>query len=435
MQYVVAVSSLVVTVAVSLVRPKVGRHQIQPAHAAILGALLTLASGLLDTADLERIVDTLSMPIVTIIALMAITSVAERAGFFRLMAWRMARAARGDARRLFRYLFCAGVLTGALFTNDAAVLIFTPMVFELVEAIQGDDWQPANKIPYYFAVLYVANLVGPLVISNPINIIAARVVGIGFTEYALWMLLPALVSILVTYAGLRFVFRRALPERYHEPAESMRVGVRPALLGACSVVLVLTLLAFFSEPITGLPTAYVAVGGAVVSILLYVTMGGGSVRTVARGVGWDAIIFVIGIFIVANGLRTVGLTSMIAESIVQAAALGEHTATMFTAFLAAFSSAVLNNHPVADVMALTIRDLALEDGARNMKAFAALIGGDLGPKMLPIGSLAALLWFRILRQRGVDISYGLYIRIGIPVTIAAVFLSTAVLILQSMLLP
>ena len=81
-------------------------------------------------------------------------------------------------------------------------------------------------------------------------------------------------------------------------------------------------------------------------------------------------------------------------------------------------------------MALAIGDLPLDTVTRQGMAFAALIGGDLGPKMLPMGSLAALLWFRILRSRGVEISYWQYVKLGVPITLAAVVLSLGVLALE-----
>jgi arsenical pump membrane protein len=90
----------------------------------------------------------------------------------------------------------------------------------------------------------------------------------------------------------------------------------------------------------------------------------------------------------------------------------------------------MNNHPVAQIMALTIEDLPYAGHERTVKVLAALIGGDLGPKMLPIGSLAALLWFRILRDRGVKVTYRRYILIGVPVTLAALVLATLTLLLE-----
>jgi len=317
-------------------------------------------------------------------------------------------------------------VTGMLFTNDAAVLIFTPLVFDLVERAQGESWTLRNKIPYYFAVLYVANLVGALVTSNPINIVVASLFHISFLDYAAWMFLPALASILVSFAGLRLAFRGDVPEKFTWKARGDQTGGRAPLV-VCSVVLGLTLIGLFTESLTGFPTWLVALAGAIILVGVHVTTRRGTLVSVARGVSWDVLAFVVGIFVVVLGLRRVGLTEQIGSVLALLEAHGTSTLTFGTSFLAAVFSSVLNNHPTADMMGWAIRDLAAPVQQTKMMAFAALIGGDLGPKMLPIGSLAALIWFRLLRERGVQISYALYVRIGVPITLAAIVAAVFVL--------
>lgn len=430
MGQVAAIGVLTVTVGLSLARPWVGRVRIQPAGAALFGAAMMIAAGLLPVAPALEVLAFLAMPVITIVSLMTITIIASRAGFFRLLAWRMAADAGGDSRRLLRRIFVAGTVTGTVFTNDAAVLIFTPMVLELIEEVRQPSWTDAHRVPFYFAVLYVANVVGLLVISNPINIIVADWFDIGFVEYAAWMALPAVVSMVVTYVGLALFFRNQIPAGYDvpEPFEPPPQGRRFRILTAA--VLALTLFGFFGEPWSGVPTGYVALSGAAALLIAYRTMTGESVRGVAAQVGWDAILFVVGIFLVASGLREAGVTDAIGSVLLWATGFGDQTANFVSGLVAALSSAFINNHPTASIMALSISDLPLDEARRQLMALSALIGGDLGPKMLPIGSLAALLWFRILRQRGVEISYWQYVKLGVPVTLAAAILSMAVLGLE-----
>jgi len=417
------------TVTLSLTRPTVGRYRIEPAIAAILGAVLIMTVGLLPRPTLFRALGFLSLPVLTIISLMFITLVAERAGFFRLLAWQIAKTANGDGIRLFTFLFFAGTTTGALFTNDAAILIFTPMVFQLIEEVKEESWTIVNKIPYYFAVIYVA-CVGAFVISNPINLIVTGWFGIGFVEYAKWMFVPAIVSMIVTYFGLRLFFRRMIPARFRLPPRPESNIGSTAFTITSGIVLLLTLIGFFSEHLTGIPTGFVAAAGAAALAVVYRTLGRGSPLEVAQGIGWDVIIFVAGIFLVVTGLRTAGFTDIIGNLILRASEPGMRVATFATGYLAAGCSAIMNNHPVASVMALAIRDLPLTEVSARLLAFAALVGGDLGPKMLPIGSLAALMWFRILRSKGVEVSYWLYIKIGVPVTVTAIVISVLILNLE-----
>jgi arsenical pump membrane protein len=422
-QGVAAFSILALTVGLSLRRPALGRFQIQPPVAAVIGACLTLVLGLVSPAELAGIFHLLRTPIITLISLMAMTLVAAEAGLFRLLAARIATWAGGDARKLFAALFFAGTLTGTFFTNDAAILIFTPLVFDLVEDVEDATWTTASRIPFYFAVLYIANVVGPLVISNPINIIVASLFDIGFLEYAAWMMLPSLVSIAVSFLGLRVFFRTTLPVTYRVPTAPPTRTARRGFLVIVALVLLATLLGLFSEPWTGIPAWQVAAAGALTLTGLWWGTERAPLRPIITGIGWDVVVFVLGIFVLATGLRNAGLTDLIGSILIDPAAPNLFAGSLVSGFVAAGFSAIMNNHPTASIMALAIQDLGLGTDASRFLALSALIGGDLGPKMLPIGSLAALLWFRILRNRGVPISYGLYIKVGIPVTLLAVLLA------------
>jgi arsenical pump membrane protein len=424
---VTAFSILALTVSLSLARPRIGRWRVQHAIAAGLGVFLSLVLGVVPLELVTLAARVLFFPILTIVSLMVITLIAERAGLFDLLSRAIATAARGDGRRLFAYVFGCGTVTGMFFTNDAAVLIFTPLVFQLVEQVQESSWTLRNKIPYYFAVLYVANVVGALVISNPINTIVSSMFDVSFTEYAVWMMLPALASVLVSFAGLRFVFRKDIPRTFVWASTGAPRMRDRRLLVVCAVVLGATLIGFFTERISGVPTWLVAFAGAAVLLGVDSTLGKGNPVRILRGVSWDVLAFVVGIFIVVIGLRNAGMTDQIGLLLARFAAGGLEVLTVGTSLVAAVASSIMNNHPTAGMMGWAIRDLSVPTLETKAMVFSALIGGDLGPKMLPIGSLAALIWFRLLRDRGVHIRYSQYIKIGVPVTLLAILISVLIL--------
>ena len=197
-------SILILTISLALKQPKVWKIKVTYAHAAVLGAFLTVMVGAVPYGSVLNELSVLVYPIITIVSLMVITLVAEDTGLFELLALYIARAAKGSGKRLFSYIFLSGAVMGAVFTNDATVLIFTPLVYKLIEEVRGESWDFSNKVPYYFAVLYIANLVGAFIISNPINIIVSSFFNVGFLEYAKWMIFPAITSMVVSYSFLLF---------------------------------------------------------------------------------------------------------------------------------------------------------------------------------------------------------------------------------------
>jgi arsenical pump membrane protein len=427
---------LLLTCGLALAKPKFGQYRMRQGLAGLLGAALTLATGAVTLPQFAATAHFLFAPAVTIVSLMALTLIAEQTGIFRVMARQIALRAGGDGKKLFALIFVLGTVTGTVFTNDAAVLIFTPLVWRLVEDLAQDDWTEANKTPFYFAVLYVANLVGALMISNPINIVVANLFSISFAEYARAMALPALTSMVVTYLGLRFFFRRDLPKSYDlrrlAPMQEQS-GEQINSQRVVAIVLGLTLIAFFCANWLNLPFWKIAALSACIAMIATAPMRVVCPKAVVRGIGWDAVLFMAGMFVIAVGLRNAGLTTALQNLLYRAGHAGSSAMTYAAAVVAGAMSSVINNHPTADMMGLAIRDMRFAAGPQMNKflALAALIGGDLGPKMLPIGSLAAMMWFRLLADKGVRISYRQYILLGVPTTIAAILAAVFVLLLRS----
>jgi arsenical pump membrane protein len=139
-------------------------------------------------------------------------------------------------------------------------------------------------------------------------------------------------------------------------------------------------------------------------------------RAIGSGVSWELVPFLFGVLVLATGLARAGATAQLAELYASSPA---PLATIGT--VAAGGSALINNHPMALLHSLTLA------GAPDDHIFAALIGGDLGPRLLPIGSLAGLLWLHALKQQGVTISVGTFARIGVLVTIPSLAVSLFVL--------
>jgi arsenical pump membrane protein len=425
-----SVGVIVLTLTLALARPTVFGYRIEHGTAATLGALLTLSSGLAEWSLAIQTLKLLSFPIITIISLMMITKMAELAGLPQRLSTFVIRAGGGSGHRLFALIFFSGTTMGMVFTNDAAILMFTPLIYLLIERIAPPEWSLKEKLPFYFAVLYVGNLAGLLIISNPINIIVGSFFNLSFNQYAFWMFFPALASVLVSFFGLKVAFRGQIPERYEIPQDLNGKEPLSRMMKICAAVVVLTLIGFFLQGITGIPIAGVAVAGAALLLVLH-KANGQPVKPVVAGVEWSVLVFVIGIFIVAMGARNAGLTGLISNLIITIAqTYGDWTLLPSISLIAGTTSAIINNHPTADLMIWVVQDLGLNQTQTMMTVFAALIGGDLGPKMLPIGSLAALMWFRILRQYGVEVSYWRYIKIGVPVTLLAIIVSVAVLYLK-----
>jgi arsenical pump membrane protein len=405
----IAVAALVVALAVSLG----WRSAWAPATGALLGLGLALAGGVATGADVGHALADLWRPMISIVGIMATTSCAAALGVFtRLAAWIEPRT-RGPVIHAFRLVFALAALTAAVLSNDAAILLLTPVVIELLRAVYPRR-HPKFLVPFAFAA-FVAAGVAPLPTGNPMNLVVAYRAGIDVNTYAVHMIPVALAGWLVAYAMLAWCYRGVLAD------EAPALGAAPPTLplgGHARVVLVATGASIASYPVLaalGLPIWPVALPAALICVgaALHRRV---PARQIAAGVSWELLPFLFGVLVLATALARVGVTGSLRALY---AATPYPLATVGT--VAAAGSALIDNHPMA-----LLHSLALADAPPRL-VFAALVGGDLGPRLLPIGSLAGLLWTHQLRQGGVVVPLGTFVRVGFVVTVPSLVASLAVL--------
>lgn len=415
----IAFGTLGLTVGLAVLRPTVRGIVFSPGRAAVLGVAVLLATRLLRPADLVEAAWLQWRPLLALTAIMIMTGVVQEVGAFERLAARIERRARSrTAAHTFTVVFIVSVVTPSLLNNDAAILILTPLVVALTRRLYPGEARVTRA--FAFAV-FLAPGVAPFIMSNPMNMIVAEFSGLDFNSYAAVMLPLSVAGAALTYVILRLVFARLLrsvtpaPEGivttlHAHPAE------RPAV-----ALLVVVFLAYPVGASLGGETWFVAVAGACGSLVLVRTYGVAPLRKVAGHVSLDILAFLWGIFLVVQGLRGVGAVDWLAALYGGTpAGSGAHLATIGAT--SALGSAIIDNHP------MSILNMMALDGSGDPKPLlAALVGGDIGPRLLPIGSLAGLLWMDLLRRSGIDIGLGRFLRLGTIVLIPTLTLSLLLL--------
>jgi arsenical pump membrane protein len=394
---------------------------------ASIGAVLALGTGVIHIADIPVVWNIVWNATAAFIAVIIISLLLDESGFFEWAALHVSRWGNGRGRLLFTWIVLLGAAVAALFANDGAALILTPIVIAMLLAL---GFSQGTTLAFVMAAGFIADTASlPLIVSNLVNIVSADFFGLGFTQYASVMIPVDAAAIAATLIMLHLFFRRDIPATYDvsllkTPASAIK---DPATFRAGWIVLLLLLVGFFVLEPLGIPVSAIAAAGA--AVLFVVAKRGHAINTgkVLRGAPWQIVIFSLGMYLVVYGLRNAGLTEYLSGVLNLLEDKGLWAATFGTGFLTAFLSSVMNNMPTVLIGALSIDGSTATGVVKEAMIYANVIGCDLGPKITPIGSLATLLWLHVLAQKNIKITWGYYFRTGIVMTVPVLFVTLAAL--------
>ena len=397
---------------------------------ALIGAAAALAFGVVHWADIPVVWGIVWNATATFIAVIIISLLLDEAGFFEWAALHVARWGGGSGFKLFALIILLGAAVSALFANDGAALILTPIVIAMLMAM---GFSAAATLAFVMAAGFIADTASlPLVVSNLVNIVSADYFAIGFKDYAAVMVPVNIVSVVASLVVLSLFFKRDIPSTYcmtHLPQPTAVIKDR-VTFRAGWFVLTLLLIGFFALEPLGVPVSAVAAVAA--AVLLVVARCGKviNIKKVVQGAPWQIVVFSLGMYLVVYGLGNAGLTGYLALLLNEFSKGGVWGAALGTGMLSAILSSVMNNMPTVITTALSIDSSIASGPIKEAMIYANVIGSDLGPKFTPIGSLATLLWLHVLAKKGITISWGYYFRVGVLLTTPVLLISLVALALR-----
>jgi arsenical pump membrane protein len=378
-----AAAALVAAIGAAVARDR----RFPEALVALAGAALLLVVGGLSVDDAVDEVGDLGPTLVVLASLLVLGEGCERAGIFEALAARLALGARGSGPRLLGLVIVAAAVVTSLLGLDATVVLLTPAAF----AATAKARLPSR--PHVYACTHLANSASLLLpVSNLTNLLAFNASGLSFGRFAVLMALPWVVAIAIEWVALRWVFRDELQSRGRVVGDG---APPPAFARGPLLVLGLTFLGFAVAGPLGVDAAWPAALGALVMAVL--------TRASWRAVDLPLLGFVLGLGLIVRALADHGLGELVDDVMPSGTSL---VSLLGATLLATVLANLLNNVPAL----LLLLPAAVAAGPPLV--LAVLIGVNAGPNLTYTGSLATLLWRRVVHHHGEEPSHAEFHKLG-----------------------
>ena len=394
------------TLTVAVVRPQ----HVPEALVAFVGAVLLVTVGAISWSAADHALRALAPTVGFLAAMLVIAEGCRREGLFDAMGAIMARGSSGSPQRLLAFVFVVAAGITAVLSLDATIVLLTPVVFTTAARMR------TNVKPQVYACAHLANSASLLLpVSNLTNLLAFHATDLSFVRFAALMVLPTLAAVGVEWIVFKWFFAVELKR-------PRRAGVRPArpqLPRFAVAVLALTLAGFAFSSVLGIQPVWFAIAGAIAITLPALVRKTVTPLSLAGAVEPGFLVFVLALGVIVQAASINGLDTAVRAVLPIGGSLPDLLAI---AGLSAIFANLVNNLP-ATLMLVPVAAAATGAGP----LLAVLIGVNVGPNLTYVGSLATLLWRRVLRAQDSDVQLGEFLRLGVA-TVPATLLASTVLL-------
>ncbi|MBO4980552.1 MAG: anion permease [Lachnospiraceae bacterium] len=343
-----------------------------------------------------------------------------RAGFFRWLCIRIAKAVRYQVIPIF-VTFMVMSFGLAMFIDSITVILFLAAV-----TVELSQLLKFNPVPMILSEIFCANLGGSATMcGDPPNIIIGTSLGYTFGDFITNTGLIAVISLVFIILYFYLCFRKELKQKpedketivYPDPAgaiQDKRAFAVSSAIFAGAVILLVT------HAQTGLTVASI---GLMIGVVTLVAAGKDAV-ILLRKVDYSTLAFFTGLFVVVGGLEQTKILGVIADFIARIS--GDNMLLMIAIVLwvSAIASAFVDNIPFAATMIPIIKTLSQTVGVDlAVLAWTLALGTDIGGSATPIGASANVVGISVASRSGHLIGWGKYCKYAAPATIIVVFIS------------
>lgn len=401
-------------------------EKVHRALAAVAGATLLLIFGILDVESLASYIDYNTVGI--LIGMMLFVSVVKISGLFEYIAIKAAKLSKGKPWVIMILFFVITAVLSAFLDNVTTVLLVGPMTIA-VTSILG-----INPLPYLITQILASNIGGTAtLIGDPPNIMIGSAAELSFNDFIVNTGIPAVIIAFFTIFSFYFIYGRKLkvmPEKMQavmELDENKAIKDKVLLIESV-IIMAFVVLAFIFHDALGIQSATIAIAAAAVILLL--NRSKVDPEEIISTIEWPTIVFFVGLFGVVGGLQQTGVIDMMAQFLLEVTKGNDTLMLLLILWVSAILSSFLDNIPFV----ATLIPLIITMGNSGMDVaplwWALSLGACLGGNGTLVGASANVVLSGISKREGHEITFGNYLKIGFPLMLMSIVISTIYLLIK-----